>query len=298
MSVATAKVIAKSKHFSTGTEITTFEIEFPRIILAEFNTHRMISKNTSSSRAIPATSIIQLLDENPFIPEYWGKNQSGMQAKEELNPTLQQKAKEIWLKVLGNVSHFTEALQSTGLHKQLTNRISEPFQRVKMVATATEWNNFYWLRDHDAAQPEMQALAQAMWQATQKAETVMLFPGDWHLPYYMDGYWKQEQDGMDGFGNTLNWARKISVSCCAQTSYRKNDDTIEKAERLFKTFFEAERVHASPAEHQATPINYELDYLPHGVTHQTFDDEGTLWSNNFKHWIQYRALIPNNVKPG
>ena len=292
MAVATAKVIAKSRHYQTGTEITSFEIEFPRIILAEFNTHRAISKNTSSSRAIPSGNVIERLENAPFFPEFWGKNQSGMQAREELDDRAKTQALDAWNTFRTQAIYFTRFFQKIGLHKQLANRISEPFQTVKMVATATEWNNFYWLRDHDAAQPEMQELAQAMWDATNMVEAFNLHPGEWHLPYYRGGIWRKD------FPETLEQARMISVSCCAQTSYRKNDDTLEKAERLFKTFFEADRVHASPAEHQATPINYELDYLPYGVTHQTIDDEGTLWSNNLKDWIQFRARIPNTVKPG
>lgn len=289
MSTAKAKVIASSIYKKQT--ITTFEIEFPRIILAEFNTHRAVSKNTSSSRAIPSAAVIEQLENNMFVPQYWGKNQSGMQAKEVLSPEDAEKAKEIWIDAGNYMIEATRKLQELNVHKQLANRLSEAFQYVRMVATATDWNNFFWLRQDQDAQPEMQdlanAMAAAMGDAFDRATPELLLPGEWHMPYYQNGKWTPDSP------HSLKDALKISTSCCAQLSYRKNDDSLEKAERLFEMFFSASRIHASPAEHQATPILTPDD---EGMTGITID--GMPKSNNFSGWIQHRSLIPNNVVKG
>lgn len=307
MAIATAKVVAHSIYVHRpAVPILTFEIEMPRIILAELNTHKMLSKNTSSSRAIPANTMLQQLETNMFIPEYWGKNMSGMQAKEELNEEEKAIALALWIAAGRCMITFTEKLQQLGLHKQLTNRISEAFQYVRVCLSGTDWANFYWLRDHGDAQPEIQAVARAMIEAKERSEVRVLSNGEWHVPYYKGGVWTKDDNDF-----TLEQALKISTSCCAQTSFRKNDDTIEKAERLFGMFFESDHIHASPAEHQATPImrtytredmrgypGINIPFDPNtwqeGITHVTRD--GTLYSANLRGWTQHRQHLPNHVK--
>lgn len=310
MTIATAKVIAHSIYaHRPNVPFVTFEVEIPRIILAELNTHRALSSNTSSSRAIPSTAIIQALETNMFVPEYLGENQSGMQAKKELDEDVKAQALAIWIAAGRSVTDATKRLQELKLHKQLSNRVSEAFQFVRVCLSGTDFANFYWLRDHGDAQPEIQAMAQAMLKALEESTPVVLSEGEWHLPYYKDGFWKPDDPDF-----TLEQALKISTSCCAQTSFRKNDDTIEKAEMLYKVFFDTDHIHASPAEHQATPILYEEDgtidspsrglikrnipfnpdtWQP-GITHVTRD--GTLYSGNLRGFVQHRQLIPNHVK--
>jgi hypothetical protein len=289
-----AKIIAHSTA-PNGQMIVTWELEYPRFIHGEFMTHRLFSRNAASSRAIPVATIISQVEENPAMPIHWGKNQAGMQAKEALSDALTYSAKYLWLKAAKYAANVAGALTDVGLHKQATNRILEPFQTMKTVMTATCMDNFFWLRNHEDAQPEIKELARLMWEALQNSTPFELKPGEWHVPYFNSGYWTPK------CGVTLQEALAISSSCCAQVSYRKLDDTLEKAQMVYKRLVESEPVHASPFEHQASPM--ERPYNEHwhnqsepwqeGITH--VDRSGNFWSGNFIGWVQHRQLIPNNV---
>jgi hypothetical protein len=188
------------------------------------------------------------------------------------------------------------------------NRLIEPFQWMKTVMTTTEDANWFWLRDHKDADPTIEALAIAMREAKKLSKAVTLNSGEWHTPYYAEGFWKPEHKDTEGWydksGMMLEDALAISSSCCAQVSYRKLDDTLEKAQMVYERLVGSEPVHASPFEHQATPME-SVNWKTHtnikpfpqtwqdGVTH--VDRDGNLWSGNFKNWIQHRQLIPNNV---
>ena len=295
-----AKIVAHSIT-PAGKEIITWELEYPRFIHAEFMTHRVFSRNAASSRAIPVAAVIEQVRNNPAMPIHWGKNQPGMQAQEELNPILRKSAEYLWRKGAYLAAGIAEALVKLGLHKQATNRILEPFQLIKVVMTTTEDDNWFWLRNHEDAQPEIKELARLMLEAKEKSLPICLKPGDWHVPYYDDGSWL----GSAYEENTLEEALAISSSCCAQVSYRKLDDSLEKAQMVYSRLVESEPVHASPFEHQATPMENSngrwgmcCDDIPdgywqEGVTHM--DKEYNFWSGNFCGWIQHRQLIPNNV---
>lgn len=294
----TAKIIALSISPS-GQIIATWELEYQRFIHGEFMTHRLFSRNAASSRAIPVSTIIAQVNDNPAMPIHFGKNQSGMQAAEELSPVMQVGVKWAWKMAAKAAVKWAEVMVKLGLHKQATNRILEPFQTMKTVMTATCMDNFFWLRNHPDAQPEIKELARLMWEALQEAlpNAVKLKPGDWHVPYFMNGQWLQDWNSV-----SLEDALAISASCCAQVSYRKLDDTLEKAQMVYKRLVDSEPVHASPFEHQATPI-MEPDFYcgdcqsqavwEEGVTH--VDRNGKFWSGNFVGWKQHRQLIPNNV---
>lgn len=227
MSVCTAKVIAGHISAYSGQKITTFEVTFPRIILSQENTHRALSRNTSSSRAQPVSAVLEQLEVEPFVPERFPKNISGMSAKESLTGEQNARACEVWEEALGSAMKHSDELSAIGVHKQLANRLTEPFQYVRMIITATELDNFFWLRMHKDAQPEIADLAKAMWDAMQAYEYTTLNEGEWHLPYYGEGKWSSKSE-TDDSGYTLLEAQKISVSCCAQVSYRKNDDSLER----------------------------------------------------------------------
>lgn len=285
--------------------MTTFEIEYPRFILAELNTARMLAKNSASSRAIPVKTILDQIRNNPAMPVWWGKNQAGMSAREELDDTAKATARDLWKLAAEVAATMSEdILQETNLHKQLTNRITEFAQRMKTVISGTEWENLWWLRDHDDAQPEFHELARVMREALAKSSPTSLKKGEWHLPY-VDQVWTSNSDGsveqsfVDSSGKflTLEQAQHISASCCAQVSYRKNDDSLDKAEDIFAKLIGMDRKHASPFEHLATPITQEnYTHAPmweDGITHMRKD--GMLCSGNLFGWIQYRQLIPGNT---
>lgn len=290
-----------------GDRMTTMEIEYPRFILAELNTHRMLSKNSASSRAIPVKAMHEQISVAPAGPVFWGKNQAGMQAKEELSGTNLTDAMFIWQRAKQDALHWAWALADrVGLHKQIANRITEPWMTMKTVISGTEWANLYYLRDHADAQPEFADLAHKMHEAHLNSTPQLLYPGEWHVPYIIVS--RDPSTGQlryaDSQGDNISAedARIISASCCAQVSYRKNDDTLEKAQKIFKQLIFSKPAHASPVEHQATPMNIssmgynELETWEHGVTHLSAN--GDLWSGNLRGWIQHRKLIPDEAAWG
>lgn len=274
-----AKIIADSRS-EENQRITTFELEYPRFIHSEFMTHRMLSRNAASSRAIPLWNMIKMIWNEPACPVHWGKNQSGMQAKEELSGFGLSLAKLLW-NVSGKVvCGFAALLGLVKTHKQIANRILEPWSHIKVVVTATEWDNFFHLRNHPDAQPEIHELARIMWDLYSTSTPTRLKMGEWHLPY-LEGYNIQPDEDFVPFKETdicLSDAIKLSASLCAQVSYRKADESIKKALNIYKRLVESKPVHASPFEHQATPAKSRI-----------------VISGNFRGWTQYRQTIPGHV---
>lgn len=303
----TAKLIAYSQAPNKQT-VATFELDYPRWIHGEVMTHRMFSRNAMSSRAVPVEKMIAYVRNEPASPVHWGKNQPGMQAKEELVGDDLKALKDLWLESAQGAAYFASLMNNKGAHKQVVNRILEPFQTMKTVVTSTEWDNFFYLRNHEEAQPEIKRLAEVMLECFENEDPVQLTSDDWHTPYFGEGYW------LKGCGIPLEDALAISSSCCAQVSFRQLDDTLEKAKRIYERLVESKPVHASPFEHQCKPIqasSYGLEgegdsvrpcaevnnifnhrTWQEGVTHS--DRNGSFWSGNFKGFIQHRKLIAGN----
>lgn len=282
------KIIADSI-YGDKDRITTFEIEYPRFIHAELMTHRLFSRNAASSRAISISKMINNVQASPAHPLVWGLDQKGMQAKDTHDSPAS--CLYSWRKAMESAVFHARALQKLGLHKQIVNRVLEPFQVMKTVVTATEFDNFFWLRCHTDAQPEIEILARAMHKAFEESEPNVLYGRDWHTPYFRDGYWAYGEETT----TPLEDALKISSSCCAQVSYLVLDDSLEKAYAIYDKLVDSEPVHASPFEHPATPCLAYKEYWSEqeGTTH--IDREGNIWSGNLKNWVQYRQLIDNNV---
>lgn len=285
-----ATIIADSVSGHTGQRITTFELEYHRYIHSELMTHRQFSRNAASSRAIPTDT---MLENVRAVPIHWGKNQSGMQAKDEEVDYVP--AYNAWIDARNDAIKNAKKLQALGLHKQIVNRVLEPFQMMKTLVTATNFDNFFNLRCHKDAQPEIKQLADKMYQAMQKSTPMTLKAGEWHLPYIITRKDRKDNiyyltDDLKTFLD-LDTAIKISCSCAAQVSYRKNDTSIEKALAIYDKLVGSEPVHASAFEHCAMPMK------PHqtrdGITHVS--SCGTHhYSGNFLEWVQYRQLIPNH----
>lgn len=288
-----AKVIADSIN-SAGNRLTTLELVYPRYIHSEFLTHRMLSKNAASSRAIPIARMIELIEESPAEPVFWGKNKPGMAADEELTDGDLLGAKMLWEAAMTCALEHVTKLDELGLHKQIANRISEPWQMMKSVVSGTEWANLLWLRNHDAAQPEFHELARCVAEAFEKSVPQFLSPGQWHLPYVkstLSGQFEQKFEN----DMQLEDAQKVSASCCAQVSYRRLDDSLEKALDIYNKLVGMDRAHASPFEHLGTPMTVPTPFAPYepGVTHK--DIKNKMWSANFCGFIQYRKLLPNEA---
>ncbi len=291
----TAKIIACSVAKDSGTEIVTYELEYPRFIHSEFMTHRMFSRNAASSRAIPIQKMIRLIKDNPVVPFEWGSKRPGMQAGDELKGWRLTVAKTVWKMAMYSTINFVEVLDFIGLHKQVSNRLLEPYSHIKVIMTTTEMKNFMWLRDHADAQPEIHELARRMSEARSKFSSVNeLQPGDWHLPYIrverLDSGEILYFSGHDEV--SLEDAKMISASCCAQVSYRVLDGGLDKAKMIYDRLVSATPVHASPFEHQAMAYAGKMT----GVTHT--DSDGGFWSGNLRGYIQMRQLIQGNYVPG
>jgi thymidylate synthase ThyX len=298
----TAKIIADSES-DEGIRMTTMEIEYPRFILSELNTHRMLSKNSASSRAIPVKAMHEHIRANTAAPISWGINQPGMKASISLDTEDALEVLMLWDQARDNALDISLQLADLNIHKQITNRITEPFMIMKTVISGTEWANFFWLRDHPDAQPEIQELASKMKAAMDASQPEYLAANEWHLPYVRsvrNRFGTLEYLDATGEPMTLVDARVVSASCCAQVSYRKNDDSLDKAWRVFKQLIESVPAHASPIEHQATPMATEVMYRfepetwQEGVTHVSAKSD--LWSGNLRGWIQFRKMIPTEAK--
>jgi hypothetical protein len=297
----TAKIIADSIS-DDWVRMTTMEIEYPRFILAELNTHRMLSKNSASSRAIPVKAMHQHIRDNTAEPISWGVNRPGMQAKEVLDVEDTIEAMMLWHQARDAALETSAELSELNLHKQIVNRVTEPWMIMKTVISGTEWANFFYLRDHPDAQPEIQELAHKMKSAMDASTPEYLSVNEWHLPYVhcsRNAWGTLEYFDANGEQLTLVNARVVSASCCAQVSYRKNDDSLDKAWRVFKQLIESVPAHASPIEHQATPMpfsvmcRFEPDTWIPGITHVSAN--GDLWSGNLRGWVQFRKTIPTEA---
>lgn len=249
--------IIKDSISEAGNRLTTFQLCYPRFIHGELMTHRVFSRNAMSSRAIPVAKMIQQVREAPAMPVHWGANQPGMQASEQVDQVY---AEELWRDAAEGAADMAERMAALGLHKQVANRILEPFQWMRTIVTSTEWDNFYELRAHPDAQPEFQNLAEMMLVEHETSMPQLLLPGQWHLPYV------DEEDSPHDL-------RKISAARCARVSYLLHDGTKPDAAKdlaLFDRLAAGVPIHASPLEHQGTP--------------------GDTDTGNFVGWTQFRKL--------
>lgn len=236
-----AKVIADSTHH---TRLTTLQLTYPRFIHSELMTHRTFSRNAASSRAIPVEKMIAQVRDNPAMPIYWGANKPGMQASSEVQDTY--RAQQIWVAAANDAANRANQMMVMGLHKQVANRTLEPYQTMVSIVSATDWDNFFELRLHPDAQPEIQALAKVMANAMDESTPQHLAEGEWHLPYVQTGELHLDQETL----------KRSSAARCARVSYLTHDGQtpeIGKDLTLFERLAGSRPIHASPLEHVATP---------------------------------------------
>lgn len=292
----TARVVAYSVSEETGEKIITFEVETPRLIWSEVMTHRVLSRNGASSRAIPVAAVNELVITHTAYPARFGKKNKGMQDAGVFGEFegyveidgLSYSAPEAWKKAAESAVKFSKAFDEAGYAKQICNRHTEPYQFMKAVITFTgEGANLFGLRHHTDADPSIYDMVDAMKEAMELAPMKHLKSGDWHMPYYKDGAFIKGRD------RGLQKALKISASCCAQVSYRKLDDSSEKAELVYDRLVNSKPVHASPFEHQAVALKKGIGFRSKFVTH--VDRQGHSWSGNFRNFGQHRQIIPDNV---
>ena len=319
--------IIKDSISPDNVRLTTFQLRYPRFIHAEELTHRQLStspdiieviadglmydrnlsRNASSSRAIPVKRLIEDVRRDMAMPIHWGRNQPGMQAREEhtakvrlpdfcsdipiSTPDLNVSPAEAWRSACEFAIEHAKAFDEAGYHKQIVNRLLEPFSHINVVVTATEWSNFFALRRHPDAMPEIKELADQMWAAMQDSTPEKLRIGHWHLPYVMESdiaLAHQLVDNPEYAADIFHdFLIPISVARCARVSYMTHDNKRPEPSQdvaLYEKLVGAIPLHASPAEHQGTP-----DFT-------TSHEDPESWSKpelhgNFKGWIQFRKNL-------
>ena len=288
-----------------GIRLTTFQLRYWRGIHSELMTHRAFSRNAGSSRARPSKAIIEQVRTNPWGPIHWGANQPGMQAHEELRGITISHAQNAWRRAAEAASGYAEELVHIGAHKQIVNRILEPFTYIDVLVTATDYANWFALRDHPDAQPEIQELARLMREAYTNSTPQLLQHGEWHLPYTLEEDWDaagevvfnmEHKEWTSVHEAKLEIVRKISVARCARVSYKAFDgthSTIEKDLERYDKLVSSQPLHASPAEHQATPDRL-MEYNP---PYNPAEWESAHLHGNFRGWCQYRKMLPNEYVP-
>lgn len=278
-----------------GVRLVTMVVRFHRFILAELNTHRVFSRNSASSRAIPSAKMLESVRTDMAKPVKWGKNQSGMQAYEELGPGAAVLAEVRWGEAGMKAAELSENLAKTGVHKQICNRLIEPFLYHTAVITATEWDNFFHQRCSEFAQPEMRALADAMQMAFFTHEPKFINYGGWHLPFIDEndyvpaqriaefnryGAVISEYDIFEITRDIIEIYKKVSVARCARVSYMTHDGKRDLEEDLALYDKLTKGMHWSPFEHVATPLE---------DTHSTSSKDR--FCGNFRGWRQFRKMF-------
>lgn len=270
-----ARVIADSIS-PDGHRVTTLEVTMHRFVLAELNTHRVFSRNSASSRAIPVRKQIARVVDTPATPVEFGSNKRGMQAGEPLTGDAHNQALDAWLHARDQAVAAVQQLQQLGVHKQVTNRLLEPFMWHTVIVTATDWDGFFEQRCSPLAQPEIRVAAEAMQTARAASTPTELDVGQWHTPYVTrvteqqlhtnneltefeqataitDQMWSQEAPELRGD----TFAQAISAARCARVSYLTHDGVrdTDKDINLYQRLVSARPPHWSPLEHVTTPCD-------------------------------------------
>lgn len=260
-----------------GVRLTTFVLCFPRFILPEVLTYRVLSRNGASSRAVPVERRIEEVRFDPFVPEAFGRNQRGMVAGEALADD--EDARGAWLDARDAALRAARDLARVGVHKQWANRLLEPFAWHRAVVSGTDWANLFAQRRHPDAQPEFLRLAEMMWGAMAASTPEPVPCGRWHLPMLTD----QERDEAGKSSEALRHWKLVSAGRCARVSYETHDGRRDPAADalLGERLIAARPPHGSVFEHQATPAPFYSRV-----------------SGNYRGWRQFRHEIAGESVPG
>jgi hypothetical protein len=263
-----------------GVRLTTWELTYPRFVHAELMTHRLFSRNSASSRAIPTKKLMQQIRREPACPVWWGKNQSGMQAREELRGWKLWLVQRVWLSARWGALFVAWLLTKLGFHKQIANRLLEPWMFITVIVTATEWDNWYRLRCHPDAQPEIGWVAKEMKRQYDAHVPRVLKAGEWHLPLV-----DLDCDDPDNFYDL----KEVSAGRCARVSYLTHDGKrdLSEDEALAAKLMSSQ--HWSPFEHVAQALPKASCSNPNHDLPQC--STALKWSGNLRGWLQYRETV-------
>ena len=269
-----AVVIKDSQSQNGEHRLTTMVVTHPWYIHPQFLTHRYFSRNASSSRAIPIDKMIGAVEKDPFIPHYWGRNQSGMQSAGELDEMSAGNCKGHWMVALRHSLKMARILKNEGLHKEMANRVLLPYSWMTVVVTGNQsaWNNYFHLRCDSHADPHIQKGAYMAREAMDRSYPTVLLPGQYHLPF-IDCFNKED------YSLSEEQAIRVSVGRCARVSYKTHEgirDTSKDIELHDRLMTDG---HWSPFEHVAK------------LEDASDPCAGKLGGNFGLPWVQYRKLF-------
>ncbi|SCW95907.1 FAD-dependent thymidylate synthase [Ancylobacter rudongensis] len=309
MTTISSTTILRSRNLAKPDKVlSTLLLRYPRFIHAEFMTHRVMTRNAASSRAIPIKKLIQDVVDNPVVPLFWGKNQPGMQAGEECTSEVGVRNVHLdydeentfgrthdlvsreaaWLEARAHAVEAAQAFADAGYHKQIVNRLLEPFAHITVLVSSTEWENFLELRDDPAAEPHIQVLAREIRKCLEDESTIQdLKPGEWHLPFITPEELASTKRGSptDPLMFPGHDVIQLSAARCASTSFKTVDGfdmTFEKAEEIFDKLVTSKPIHASPFEHVAEADAFYADKSRWATPQQ---------HGNFVGFRQYRHML-------
>lgn len=301
------EMVQMSRSAVNGQEVMSFRRHYNRFIHPEIEKHRMWSLSAESSRARPTLSMVKNILKHPAGFPYIGYDCSGMQSKERAGWFVTAVYTVLsYLHMLITVGFALFSWKVLRLHKQVVNRDIERYAMINDVTTGTDLDHFLNLRIDDAADPVVQIIAEQMFLlrdlARKNCEYEVLSEGEWHVPFVTR---KRDENNRlryyDGKGKelTTNEAKELSTVSCAQTSYRRNNDVYDPSHRVWKLLIESKPVHATPVEHQATPMSLEEVAFRFNTFSSFLDVIDCLppeadivnYSGNFKGWRQHRKEI-------
>jgi len=253
-----------------GCRLTTLLFHrFPKVLLAELNTHALVRRSVASARAIPVKKYVEMVRKDPYIPQ-WTSAQSGMTGGDNLSSDEKNYLTTIYLQEMDRACQMALRMHyDLKVAKQDANRLLDQYVRVPVVATSTDWGTVFVLRDSHLAQPEFAAQAHGARIAMAHSIPVELQLTDWHIA------WAHKADE----GLELNDLLSLNAARSARTSYNNQDGpiTLDKANEMSHNL--EKDGHTVPFEHAAKPS-------------KNADRFGT-----YRGWLSHRWFIENGINP-
>jgi hypothetical protein len=267
-----------------GSRLTTWILTYPRYVHAELMTHRVFSRSSASSRAIPTKKLIERIQNDPVFPAEWGKNQAGMQSYSLLSDNEAELARAVWVQLREQAIDGCLKLHEIGLHKQWANRVIETWMDITVVVSATEFGNWFGLRDTTLAMPDLRDLAHGMRETYRESTPTELKDGEWHLPLTPD---------IDDLRNHYNEKQvcMISSARAARTSYLTHDGDRDPEEDLDLSARILKPGHMAPFEHVGEALSHAnwVERSTEAMRAWIFDRVPV---GNFWGWTQFRKTLP------
>lgn len=289
-------LLKSSKNVETGTVFRTFLVRFPKILLAELNTHRMLVRNCGSSRAIPTKTFIKNIAKDPYIPMFTALRAGMTGAKLDKDDWRLKAANMLWATSRFCSVTVSKVYHKLGIHKQNANRVLEPYTYVDLVLSGTEWDNLLHLRCAEDAQPDFKVIADKIKQLIQTDNPSLLRPGEWHIPFMDDFYQLLSLD--DNI--------KVAIARIARVSYMRHGSTDIELQKDIKLATDlVGSGHLSPLEHVAmcVPSHLQmtqgtalscLDHIDSKLHKFLFYDRSGgcfRWTRNYAGFYTYRHAV-------